>query len=273
MLRPETSTSSRRSPGARRVVYTCMFGSSEHFNDHHYDADDVEFICFTDDPHLTSSFWTMRLVPLGLLDPARRSKQIKALPHKFLPDHDLSLYIDNTVRLKLAPSHIFNRYLGPSDASLLCFKHAERDCVYDEAEVIIDLAYDDPDLVRRQMAIYRAMNYPERHGLVTSSFLLRRHHDAALRRVMESWHEQVLRHSMRDQLSLNPVMWSQAFSCGVMPEDFADRKLFDWPVIKHGVRVPRDFDDMRYRMINPDVTGDARRHYLEHGAAEGRSYK
>jgi hypothetical protein len=257
----------------RRVVYTCLFGYSERFNDFHYPAGDIDFVCFTDDRDLASSFWQMRLVPRGLLDPVRRAKQVKALPHRFLPDHDVSLYIDNTVRLKLPPHEIFERCLTSGQSPLICFRHPWRDCVYDEAEAVIAAAYDDPDRVRRQMAFYRAQNYPAHHGLAKSTMLLRRHGDPHLQRVMQGWHEQVLQHSHRDQLALNPVMWAEQFEPDYLTGDFLQTDMLDWPVVPDGLRIPRDFDDARYRALNPDVTGDGRRHYLLHGAAAGRRYK
>ena len=64
-----------------------MFGYSERFNDFAYErVDDTDFICFTDDPELKSSFWTMRMVAPEMLDPPRLAKKVKALPHVFLPD-------------------------------------------------------------------------------------------------------------------------------------------------------------------------------------------
>ena len=41
----------------KRVVYTCLFGHSELFNDFEYERDDIDFVCFTDDPELRSDFW------------------------------------------------------------------------------------------------------------------------------------------------------------------------------------------------------------------------
>src|ERR1700712_69980 len=111
---------------SRAVVYTCLFGYSEHFNDFHYQTDGIDFICFTDNPDLTSSFWKMQIVDCGLLDPARRSKQIKALPHRFLRQYDRSLYIDNTVFLKVSPKEIFERYLIPAASPLVGFRHPWR---------------------------------------------------------------------------------------------------------------------------------------------------
>ena len=40
-----------------------------------------------------------------------------------------------------------------------------------------------------------------------------------------------------------------------------------------GERLPRDFDDACYLQLNPDVSINARKHYLLYGHAEGRPYK
>lgn len=257
----------------RRVVYTCMFGHSEPFNDYAYDAPDVDFICFTDDPTLTSEFWQIKVLPRSLLDAPRRSKQIKALPHRFLPDYDWSLYIDNTVQLLMPPAEIFDRYLAPASMPMVCFRHPWRNCVYDEAEAVIEAGYDDPVRVRAQMAYYRSLGYPAGHGLTKSTFILRRHRDPRLQDMLTIWHEQVLRHSLRDQLSVDPAAWWTGFAIDHMPEDFTDFRILTWPNVKDGLRVPRDFDDALYLQLNPDITGDARKHYLQLGAAEGRLYK
>jgi len=55
----------------KRVVYTCLFGHSELFNDFTYERDGIDFICFTDDPELRSDFWKIELLPRKILDPAR----------------------------------------------------------------------------------------------------------------------------------------------------------------------------------------------------------
>jgi Protein of unknown function (DUF616) len=257
----------------RRVVYTCLFGFSEHFNDFTYRRDDIDFVCFTDDPELRSRFWRVKLMARGTLDPARMAKKIKALPHRFLPKHDWSLYIDNTVRLKVPPAQLFDELLAPSASPLVCFRHPERDCVYQEAEEVIALGFDDPERVREQMRVYRQRGYPARNGLAKTAFLLRRHLDASLAPVLEHWHEQVVRHSKRDQLSFNPVTWFERFETRYLDLDFQKYQLLDWPILKDGVRLPRDFDGARYLALNPDVNFDARRHFLYYGVTEGRQYK
>lgn len=46
------------------------------------------------------------------LDPARESRRPKILAHRFLSDFTWSLYIDNTVRLKVNPLDVYRRYAG-----------------------------------------------------------------------------------------------------------------------------------------------------------------
>ncbi|MEA2689195.1 MAG: hypothetical protein QOD51_1802 [Candidatus Eremiobacteraeota bacterium] len=261
-------------PAPRCVVYTCLFGSLEHFNDFAYERDErIDYICFTDDPGLRSANWQVRVVSRELLDPPRASKRIKALAHRFLPEYDWSIYVDNAARIKRPPREMFDRFLAPSTSPFVSFRHPERDCVYDEAEVVIDWGLDHPDRVRAQMSFYRQIGYPAHNGLTTSTFILRRHHDPTLIPVMERWHQQVLRHSLRDQLSLAPAAWFDRFELGSIDLDFRASGLLERPVLKDNLRLPRDFDDARYKELYPDVTMDVRKHYLLHGLAEQRPYK
>jgi hypothetical protein len=157
----------------KRVVYTCLFGHSELFNDFRYERDGIDFVCFTDDPDLRSDFWKIELLPRKILDPARASKKLKALPHIYLAQYDWSLYADNTVRLKLAPKGFFEEFLAPSKSALACFRHHERDCVYDEAKAILSLGLDTPERVKAQMSLYNYLGYPAKHGLAKGALLLR----------------------------------------------------------------------------------------------------
>jgi hypothetical protein len=258
----------------RCVVYTCMFGYSEHFNDFAYERDDrIDYVCFTDDPALRSDHWEIRVVPPQLLDPPRASKRIKAMTHRFLPEYDWSLYVDNVIRLKWTPREIFDRFLAPAKSPFVCFRNPFRDCAYEEADWVLSAGIDDPERVRAQMRFYEHLGFPRHAGLGMCGVLLRRHGDPVLAPVMERWHQQVLRHSVRDQLSLNAVAWFDRFEIEYLSLNFHDWDMCERPVLKDGVRLPRDFDDARYKELNPDVDFNCRRHYLLYGAAEGRAYK
>jgi hypothetical protein len=92
--------------------------------------------------------------------------------------------------------------------------------------------------------------------------------------VMETWFERILRHSFRDQLSMPVAFRFHKFTPGVIEQDFLQNDILEWPVLK-GERLPRDFDDLRYLELNPDVRAaniNPRKHFQRWGRTEGRSY-
>ena len=114
----------------RKVVYTCLFGDYERFNDFQYErSSDLDFVLFTDDAEIESRYWRRIVMPLGMLDAPRAVREIKTQPHRFLPEYDWSLFVDNTIRLKVPPNEIFDKYLASSASPYVCFRHYRRDCV------------------------------------------------------------------------------------------------------------------------------------------------
>jgi Protein of unknown function (DUF616) len=260
----------------RRVVYTCLFGHSELFLDLKIDRDEMtDFVCFTDDDSLRSDFWTIVQAPKSLLDPHRRSKGFKHRPHLLFPDHEQSLYVDNTVKL-VKPPNAFFKLLDQSDAPLWMFVHPDRHCIYDEAEAVREAHLDDPALVDMQMTHYRNLGYPKNNGLNATTVMVRRHHDRNLITAMNDWHDQVLRFSKRDQLSFNVIRHFHQLAIKEFDGRLTENELIEWPVIPEGKRLPRDFDDAEYLFLHSDVAAagvNPRKHYLDYGIIEGRPYR
>ncbi len=257
----------------RNVVYTCMFGHSEHFEDRDYGDRSVDYVCFTDDPELAPKHWRTIVTRHPAMDPARLSKRHKHLPHIYLQDYERSIYVDNTIKMKAEPSAIFRRF--PHD-SLVMFKHPKRDCVYEEAVAVTRAELDDREIVERQMQAYRRAGYPEKNGLNAAGFMVRTHADASVARAMVEWHSQLLLHSKRDQLGWNFAAWVTGINLTTVDEHLQSNSLFDWPALTNPIRVPRDFDNDRYLALNEDVRRsgmDPRKHYLHFGHTEGRRYR
>lgn len=260
----------------RRVVYTCLFGYSERFLDQKLEGDGrTDFVCFTDDEELRSDFWQMKVVPKTLLDPHRRSKGFKHRPHIFFPNHEFSLYIDNTVELTTSPSAFFKQ-LKTNNSFFMMFEHPERSCVYDEAEIVERYGFDDPDLIKNQMKFYESFNYQRMNGLHATTVMLRRHNDPKIKTAMNEWHDQVLRYSKRDQLSFDVVRHFHDLKVDKFAGSLVQNKYFKWPVVLGNERLPRDFEESEYLKLNPDVQDlciNPRKHYLVSGMAEGRRYR
>lgn len=257
----------------RRVVYTCMFGYSEKFADRAYEsAEPTDFICFTDDPRLKAKNWRLVFVDSRKLGPTKTSKMVKILAHKFVRQYESSLYLDNTVQLKSTVDTVFAQLVG---GKMMCFRHPWWNCIYTEAEKLVELGYDNPEVLFMQTEAYQRVGYPPNAGLIAGTMLLRRHNDRQVAQVMAAWFSEVLQHSYRDQMSFNYAAWKHAFEPRYFEGALDQNEFMVWPVVT-GHRLPRGFRDKDYLELNPDVAKskiNPRKHYVLFGAEEGRRWR
>lgn len=192
---------------------------------------EIDLVCFTDDPWLTSDTWEIRPIEAALpMDCSRSSRRPKILAHHYLPGYDESLYIDNSVLLKRPPEELFEALL-PAGADFAVFEHSHRGPLAEEFASVVEAGLDAPWVCDEQMEHYRSAA-PEVLGHPTfwGGILLRRHGRAEVQRSMEQWWEHVLRYSRRDQLSL-PLVLSQSSSAVVVHAIDNHRSEFhEWPV-------------------------------------------
>ena len=140
------------------VVYTVLTGDKENLrNPFPENFKNYERVCFTDNPNIKSKDWDVVLIDNYYLGSERESRRVKLRPHEFLENFDYSLYIDNTVSLKIDPLEILHKY---ATSSFVCFSHPFRDCIYEEGEEVIAVGYDDEIRVREQLDFYQSQGYP-----------------------------------------------------------------------------------------------------------------
>ncbi len=177
----------------------------------------VRYICFTDCPVLPSvEPWEFRPVhqvmkrdgsacECKIMDGPRTSRLPKILPHLVLPaDCDYSIWHDGNFQMKASPSETVAKLLRIADWA--AHKHPGRDCIYDEAEVL--LGGDDrkgqkigtPALVERAVTQYRALGHPDHYSLWANGFIVRRH-NAVTAALNEEWWRMFSEGCERDQLS------------------------------------------------------------------------
>ena len=236
-LKTDFLPSAERLPGAgsatpaklRVCVYTCLIGTTEVLNEQPLASSEIPFICFTDNPERRSETWQLRPVsPLFEMDSVRSQRVLKILCHKYLPDFDVSLYIDNGVLLKHAPEEFITRYFPES--GLAAPEHSFRDSVLDEFLAVANDGLDDPSRIFEQLNHY-AVTDPDslEEKPYWAGILLRDHRNPCVRDLLELWWAHVQRYSRRDQLSLNYVLRR----CGVIPNALAldnhNSSFHSWP--------------------------------------------
>lgn len=200
------------------VVYTALFGDYEDLLDPKIINENLDYICFTDNPNLKSNVWNIKLIPEYVgdfnkfnnkisfeeLDFTRKARTIKTLPHVFLKDYDFSIWIDAGFLIVGDIINFINRY---TKKDFLGVSHSIRHCLYDEAYEVLRLKMDDEELIKKQIKKYENNNYPRNNGLIESGILFRRHGNHEIIKVMEDWFYEIINYSKRDQISFNYVAW------------------------------------------------------------------
>lgn len=229
-------------PGiGRLVVYTCITDGYDIPLESPW-ALRCPHLCFTDAPRLRSATWTR--VPLDggqTLDPVRRSRLPKLLPHRYLGSCDASIWVDASARLLVDPVELARRALD--GASLALPRHPARDCAYDEIEACVQRGKDDESTLRAQGEAYRNAGLPDHNGLWEATVMVRRHNDPRVVETMEAWWSEYLLRSRRDQVSLAWVAWKTGVPIRTLPERSLPKKPAPSPIYlmgrHHHRRSPR----------------------------------
>lgn len=193
-----------RAADMKKILFTAIFNYYDELAPINQPGWDC--ICFTDNPDMTAQGW--RIVRMEPYDKIFR--HIKTCPHLFLPNHDLSVWIDGNLTPKISLDQIAK---GKTDYTLM--QHPERKCLYREAERCIQLGKDDAATINAQMERYRRDKYPAKNGLVATGVIIRP--GSAYERFGEAWWDEIRDGSVRDQLSFNYVAWRHKLRFAMFP--------------------------------------------------------
>lgn len=201
----------------RIVVYTAITKDYDDFRDPKFVSNQCDYVCFTDDPNLTSTIWDFKPFPPIHLDQIRQCRKLKIMAHQFLPEFDYSIWVDGNLAIIGNIDELIDQCFVQGKHEFYTFKHPWRDCIYKEAKECNKQGKDSEKIIRKQMKLYRAKNYPENNGLIESNVLFRSHHSSAVMKIMEQWWNEVSNYSRRDQLSFNYIAWKNNFHYGYLP--------------------------------------------------------
>ena len=217
----------------KKVVYTSVFGNYDDVVEPKL-PEGWDWKCFSEQNSL----------PI-YEDNMRNAKRYKILPHRFLKEYEISIYIDGNYIIKRDVNELVDRYLN--DVNAVFHNHNsqpaydKRNCIYDEARTILMFGEknmkitpergmknykDNPEIIVNQMKRYTNDNYPEQNGLITGGVILRRHNEKDCIKVMEDWWKEIRYGSKRDQLSFNYVAFKNKFKFNYMNSDCRDNSYF-----------------------------------------------
>ena len=226
----------------KTVIYSAIFGKRDKLLDPEIINPNFDYIMFTDNEEFISDVWDIRIVPRTYpKDPTRSARIYKMLPHKFLSEYDVSVWIDGNHIIVGSIEKLVDEYLSNSD--LAVYDHSKmknfgRNCIYNEArfylkkkQIGVNIRTKDRKKLKKQIRRYREEGYPEENGLIVSSVILRRHNEPDVINFCDKWWKEILYGCKRDQLSFNYVQWLTNFEFDFIEGDARNNTTFK--VVKH----------------------------------------
>jgi hypothetical protein len=200
----------------KKAIYTTIIGKYDILEEPNFIPEGYDFICFTDQKiHKPNSIWKIKQVLPLYKDNTRTARKYKILPHRFLPEYDISIWTDGNELVVGDINKLQEKYL--KDKNMAIYNHMscwdKRDCIYEEAKAIFNLGNqnnnwkDDPSIITKQMERYVNEQYPLNNGLIVSGVMFRKHNKKDVINCMETWWTELKYGSKRDQLSFNYAAW------------------------------------------------------------------
>ncbi|MCK4816160.1 DUF616 domain-containing protein [bacterium] len=198
----------------RIAVYTCITDAYDPLYSPAYVDQRLDYFCFSESPSNVVGPWKFKRIDLQYLNAKDQNRYIKMHPHKVLPEYDVTLYIDGSIRIVGDVHEMVTKALQ-LEGDIFLYDHHERNCIYSEAAACAHCSHDWIWTIARQMRRYSREGYPVNNGLYEAGVILRRNTDR-VSKIMEYWWIEYSQGAKRDQLSLTYVCWKLGVSISSM---------------------------------------------------------
>lgn len=203
--------------GARIAVYTCIVGGYDDLRQPGVcdPQCDYYFLGFEKPENAGVYQWVdisdKLPADLDLNDATRVNRYCKMHPHVFFPQYKYSVYVDGSILIQTEVAHLMQKI---GKIGIACYGMPFAEDSYEHAS---SLCYrngkgEGKERIQRQMQRYAKEGFPRYFGLTENGVLVRAHNHKNCIQVMETWWEEVLNNSRRDQLSFMYAIWKNGFT-------------------------------------------------------------
>lgn len=188
----------------RKLLYTIMTGGYDHLNEIPRRLPNWDYVCFTDNPALTSATWRVCLLENEEgLDPVRLSRHFKINNHLVDAGCDISLYIDANLRVR-GNLDCFLAQALPRGKDFAILQHPFLHSLEQELGKCLAEGKDDGQLLRQQYHHYTVeQGFLDPFPHINARVMIRRSGRPEIRQLMHTWFAELLRWSRRDQMAFN----------------------------------------------------------------------
>lgn len=190
------------------AVYTCIIGEYDILEEPIMKPDNCDFYVITDQKISSSSVWKKidpyQYIKKGNFTDIMINRYFKMNPHLIFKDYKYSFYVDGNFKILTDMTEHINRI---SNYGLAFFGHPERQCVFEEISVCIEMKKCSADKLNEQKEYLKENKMPLNYGLLAACIIAREHNNLHCREIMENWWKEFLKFPYRDQLSLPFVLY------------------------------------------------------------------
>ena len=144
------------------------------------------------------------------------SRQIKCLPHKFLPNHEFSIWFDACMR----PNSSNLSGIAHDSESIKAYSHRLKFTISDIVNNCINHRWDYPKKIKKQSLRYLTEGLPSDINTFETGILLRQN-NLEINKFNEFWWSEILNGSERDQISFPYCLWKLNIKCHPISNDNA----------------------------------------------------
>lgn len=183
------------------AIYTAVFGDKDDPKEplHHSSENGIDYFLITDNEKTKSIVYNIVIKKPIYDDITKNARYYKTngieifKEYEYVIWHDANLQIMHNKILSILP-YVKNKGIG-------FFKHAERNCIYDEAIKCIELEKDYPFKILNQIFQYYTSGIKNESGLYDTSILVKNNR-LINEDFLNLWWNEIKNKSRRDQLSL-----------------------------------------------------------------------
>jgi hypothetical protein len=196
------------------AIYTAMVGGYDEIMQPLVVDNRFDYILFSNDiKEDRVGVWQVRPIAYTNPDNTRICRYVKTHPKELLPGYDASVWMDSNIRIMT--SAVYERIveLYESGSLIASINHSERDCIYDEAFIVIAWGVELEKIVIDWCHKLRQEGYPKHNGLYETGVMFRAHTNEKIQALDAMWWDCIEKYSKRDQLSFNYVLWKLEVKC------------------------------------------------------------
>jgi hypothetical protein len=215
----------------KTVIYTACFG------DHDQPAElpgfegMADLVCFTDSPSLARERKTWQVMRRRSRFKTARmdAKWYKMSASHLFPEHELSIYIDSSVRFHKTEGFLEHcvEVLRTSGARIAFYTHPEgQRTILEEAEFSMTMGKYIGEPLIEQARHYYAAGYRDSKLLAGGCIVRDLTTGYLVPSFEKAWFDECVHWSAQDQISLPYVLWNEHIAYGVLPGSIYENEYF-----------------------------------------------